>query len=334
MLAALIVAVSLWYRRRALRSWLILAGWLLLADFAPVAISRLTELPATLLGADLHYLADSAPILAICVGLAFWPVLGEEDPYRTMPPRPVPLVIIGFALTGVFLTGSMWSAVSYLNETSSAQTRSYIKTAQSALARTKPGTVIVSEATPRYVMYAGFLGPAAQTSKVLGPLAPKHAGIRFIAVPDGAIPNLMMFDSLGRLRPALDVGATSVRPAGTRAACWRLQSAATRIPLGTRVVRYGWIIQLRYFGPMTTMELQFGTTVRDVVLPAGQHYLYVPVTGGGSAVVVRSLSRGPGACVSRLTVGLMYATRPPAIRPPGPARSASPSRAGHAIRVS
>jgi len=63
-LAALIVTASLWYRRHALRSWLILAGWLLMADFAPVAIARLTELPASLLGADTYYLADSAPVLA------------------------------------------------------------------------------------------------------------------------------------------------------------------------------------------------------------------------------------------------------------------------------
>jgi hypothetical protein len=46
-LAALIVGASLRYRRHALRSWLILAGWLLLADFGPVAISRLTEYPAS-----------------------------------------------------------------------------------------------------------------------------------------------------------------------------------------------------------------------------------------------------------------------------------------------
>src|SRR5215469_52796 len=65
-LAALIVAASLLYRRHALRAWLILAGWLLLADVAPVAIARLTELPASLLGADTYYVADSAPVLAIC----------------------------------------------------------------------------------------------------------------------------------------------------------------------------------------------------------------------------------------------------------------------------
>jgi len=315
-LATLIVAVSLWYRRNALRSWLILAGWLLLADFGPVAISRLTELPATLLGADLHYLADSAPVLALCVGLAFWPVIGEENPYRVAPPRSALLPATAVTLTGVFLMGSMWSGVSYLKETSSAKVRSYVATAGSALARARPGTVIVSGGTPGYVMFAGFLGQAAQTSRVLGPLARRPAGIRFVTAPAGSVTNLMMFDSQGRLRPALDVGATSVRPAGT--ACWPARSAATVIPLSSRVVRYGWIVRLWYSGPATTLRLQLGTGVSDVVLPAGQRSVYVPVVGGGNAVVVRSLRQGPAACIWRLTVGLLYTTRPPPIRAPGP----------------
>ncbi|HEY7325328.1 MAG TPA: hypothetical protein VH520_10940 [Streptosporangiaceae bacterium] len=315
-LAALVAGVSLWYRRRALRAWLILAGWLLLADFGPVAISRLTELPATLLGEDMHYLADSAPILALVVGLAFWPVIGEQDPYRRARPRPVSLVVMACALAGVFLTGSIWSGAAYLSDASSARTRSYIATAEAALARAKPGTVIVSASTPWYVMYAGFLGPVSQTSRVLGPLAPERAGIRFVTAPRGAVTNLMMFDSRGRLRPALDVGATSVRPAGVEAACWPVQSAPTTIPLTARVFRYHWIIRLSYSGPATTMRLQLGSAVSDVVLPAGQRDLYVPVTGGGNEVVVRRLSRGPAACISRLTVGLMYTTRPPPIRAP------------------
>src|SRR4029077_13570242 len=151
-------AVSLRYRRHALRSWLILAGWLLLADFGPVAISRLTDVPATLLGADMHYLADSAPVLAICVGLAFWPVVGAEDPYRLSRPRSVPVAVTACVLTAGFLMASIWSGVAYLNATSSARTRSYIATAEAGLARAKPGTVIVSGGTPPYVMYAGFLG--------------------------------------------------------------------------------------------------------------------------------------------------------------------------------
>jgi hypothetical protein len=272
-------------------------------------------MPATLLGEDLHYLADSAPILALCVGLAFWPVVGEEHPYRAVRPRQLPLVLGASFLTGCFMVGSIWAAVTYLNETSSAKTRSYIATARSALARAKPGTVIVSGTAPPYVTFAGFLGSAAQTSHVLGPLVPRQARIRFVTVPDGLIPNLMIFDSRGRLRQALDVGATSMQPEGMRTGCWPVQSATTTIPLSGRVVRYAWIIQLWYSGPATKLRLEFGSAVRDVLLPAGQHSLYVPVIGGGTAVVVRSLGHEPASCISRLTVGLMYATRPAAIRP-------------------
>jgi hypothetical protein len=298
-LAALIVGASLWYRRHALRSWLILAGWLLLADFAPVAISRLTELPASLLGADTYYLADSAPVLAVCVGLAFWPVIGEQDPYRVRQPRSVPLAVLGLALTGAFLAGSIWSGVTYLSSTSTARTRSYIDTARSALASARPGTVILSAPTPWYVMYAGFRGPVTQTSHVLGPLAPEDAGIRFVTVPNGAVTKLMMFDSQGRLRPALDAGASSVRPAGSRT-CWLVRSAATRIPLSGYVFRYSWVVRLSYSGPATTLQLELGRAVRDVALPAGGRDVDIPVSGGGSALLVRSLSGEPAACISAL----------------------------------
>jgi len=302
-LAALIIGASLWYRRHALRSWLILAGWLLLADFGPVAISRLTELPASLLGAETYYLADSAPVLAVCVGLAFWPVIGEQDPYRVIRSRPVPVAVSAFALTGAFLAGSIWSGATYLSDTSSARTRSYIDTARSALEKARPGTVILSAPTPWYVMYAGFRGSVTQTSVVLGPLAPERARIRFVTVPVGAVTNLMMFDSRGMLRPALDVGASSVRPARSRP-CWPVRSAATRIPLSGYVFRDAWIIRLSYTGPASTLQLALGTAVRDVVLPAGQRDIYVPVIGGGSAVLVRSLSGEPAACISALRLDL------------------------------
>jgi len=300
-LAVLIVGASLWYRRHALRSWLILAGWLLLADFAPVAISRLTELPASLLGADTYYLADSAPVLAVCVGLAFWPVIGEHDPYRARRPRSVPLAITAFALTGVFLVGSIWSGVTYLGSTSSARTRSYIDTARSALVSARPGTVILSAPVPWYVMYAGFEGSVTQTSRVLGPLAPERAGIRFVTVASGAMTNLMMFDSRGRLRPALDVGASSVRPARS-GTCWPVRSAATKIPLSAHVFRYAWIIRLSYSGPATTLQIELGKAARDVVLPAGQRDIDIPLSGEGSAVLVRSLSGEPAACISALRI--------------------------------
>jgi len=310
-LAVLVVAASLRYRRRALRAWAILAGWLLLADLLPVVFSRLTELPAALLGADLHYVADSAPVLAICVGLAFWPVIGEERPYRAPTPARVPLAVTAVTLVGALVLGSFWSGVAYLDQTSSTVTRSYLAHARLALAKAPTGTVIVTGTTPAQVVFARYLGRAAQTSRVLGPLAPKAARIRFTTAPAGAISSLMIFNAAGELRPALDVGVTSVRRPG-KTACWPLLSQPTTIPLTSSVFSYGWIVQLRYAGPAATLQLRLGTGVRDARAPAGRLDLYVPVVGQGSTLVVRRLRPGPPACISSLTVGLLYAARQPA----------------------
>jgi hypothetical protein len=306
-LAIIVIGVSLWYRRHALRAWIILGCWLLLADLGPVIISRVSAISATILGLDLHYLADAAPILALCVGLAFWPVAGEQQPYRGVTPSRRLLVPVSCVVTGCFVASSIWVGNRYIEETSSATTHSYIATARVALARVQPGTVIVSAATPQKVMYNGYLGAAAQTSRVLGPLAPDASKIRFTTRPTGIISNLMQFDSLGRLLPAVDVGADSVRPPA-RHVCWPIRPV-TNIRLTSRVFDYGWIVQMDYSGPATTAALQLGTGVRDVVLPAGTHDIYVPVTGSGSGVQLRLLSAGPSACVSKLTVGLLYPSK-------------------------
>jgi hypothetical protein len=310
-LAALVVATSLWYRRHALRAWVTLAGWILLADLLPVVLSRLTELPATRLGADLHYVADSAPVLALCVGLAFWPVVAEERPYRVARPAARPLAVTTLTLVGSFLVGSFWSGATYLDQTSSAVTRSYIGNARLALARAPAGTVIVTGPTPANVVFARFLGSAAQTSRVLGPLAPKAARIRFTTTPAGAISSLMIFTNQGTLRTAMDIGATSASRA-RKTGCLSLLAQPTPIPLTGSLFSYGWIVRLRYSGPATTIQLRLGTGVRNARLPAGRRVLYVPVVGQGSTVVLRQLSRGPSACISGLTVGLMYAARPTA----------------------
>jgi hypothetical protein len=121
--------------------------------------------------------------------------------------------------------------------------------------------------------------------------------------PVGTATSLMMFDSRGRLQPALSIGASSVRPA-RGLTCWPLRSAWTRIPLSAYVFRDAWIIQLAYSGPATRLQLELGTSVRDVELPAGRRDMSVPVSNGGSEVLVRSVGGEPAACIARLTVRL------------------------------
>lgn len=300
--AAVVILLSLWYRRHAFRAWVILAGWLAVADLLPVVIARVGISNATFLALNLHYLADSAAVLAICVGLAFFPVVGEPDAYRAA--RPPAVLRAGFAclLVGAIVAGSLWTGREYLSGTSTAAESSYIATATQAVRHAPADAVIVSAPVPASVVNSSLFGRASYTDQVLGPLAPDSSRPRWTTAPAGLIPNLMIFDRLGRLWPVVVAGPVSVRPPARRG-CWPVTAAGTQIPVAGNLYNWSWTVHLWYSGPAATLEVQYGTGQQMVTVPAGTHDVYVPVTGGGSMVVVSSPVGSPPVCVSRLTVG-------------------------------
>ena len=90
-LALLIVVVSCVYRVRAWRAWAIIVGWIAVADVFPVVIGRLGVSQPALLGLQARYVTDAVSVLALCLGLAFLPLAGEEDGYRfRLPGRAAP----------------------------------------------------------------------------------------------------------------------------------------------------------------------------------------------------------------------------------------------------
>ena len=176
--AAAVVLASIWYRSYAWRAWAILAGWLALADMLPVIVGRATFSNGAFLaflGLDTHYVADAVPILAICLGLAFWPVVGQPDRRRMPPARAVTGQVVpvatGMAL-GVFLFGSIWSVQAYVTGTTTQPGRAVIANARQALAAVPRGTVIVNQLASSDLMAAILLGPYGYDDQVFGKMAP------------------------------------------------------------------------------------------------------------------------------------------------------------------
>lgn len=303
--AAVIVGASLWYRRRAERAWVILAAWVFVTAIAPLVIGRVGLASATLLGADLHYLADSLPVLAICLGLAFWPVTEEESAYRSHPPaRPRRLGTA--AVLVVFSVGSLWSYHAYEADTSSAASRSYIATARAAVAGAPQGAVIFDTPTPTDIEVAALFGRYAYTSQVIGPLANalpvKH--LRWTSAPSGAIANLMIFDDNGRLWRVLLLGRAGAPPAADHG-CWRVGYRPVRlqIPGISPLYVWPWTLDLTYSGQSAALAVEFGGRWHDEALPAGQHDVYVPALGGGSSITVQLIGGGPSVCLTHLSIG-------------------------------
>jgi hypothetical protein len=304
----------------------LLLGWIVLADITPVAIRGFAG-AVTALGQQTGYLANATGVFALCLGLAFMDPGETEEPVSArLPARAVRIVAVFAACC--FAAGAIASQQAFASATRAAAARSYLATARAALAHAPRGAVIVDGATPGSVMNPAFFPPGtADTAQVIGPLAARHGTavlVRWVPALDGVYAAPMIFDTKGRLRPVTVAGLRSTvprHPAKHGPACWNVSGTATSIPLGGTLYRWPWTVRVAYTGPTGRLSVRFGSgETRSVVLPAGSHLAYVPVTGSGDAVSARfdaspdpsagpassdtaSSSTGP-LCVTRVVVGV------------------------------
>jgi hypothetical protein len=324
--AATVVGVSIWHRRYAWRAWAILAAWLVLADMLPVILGRATLSNGTFLpflGLDTHYVADAVPILAICLGLAFWPVAGQPDrrrtPARAVNPQVVP-VATGVAL-GVFLFGSVWSVQAYVTGTTTQPGRAVIANARQALAAVPRGTVVVDQLASSDLMAAILLGPYGYDDQVIGKMAPGR--IRWTRQPAGTIADLKVLGPDGRLWPAAAVGVAS-KPVPANRGCWPLKGE--NIPVMLRAVASvtngPWTLRMSY-ASSTAQEVYvyFGGRLAPLALKQGLNTAYLAVQGSGNEVIVTAPGSLGKLCVGNIDVGVLLQNLSgppiPAVQAPG-----------------
>jgi hypothetical protein len=306
-LAAAVIIVSLWNRLHAWRAWLILALWLVVADIIPVALGqRASFLPGALSGHETRYVWDTVAVLAICVGLAFLPMAGDETARPRTPRRLTTQHVrsVIACLVTALLIGSVWSFQHFEAATTSESGRSYIATARLALAEAPAGTVIVDDPVPQAVFGGLFVGPLSEASAVLAPLDRVEAApASFTTQPRGTINHLLEFDGWGRLVPSEVAGVANKRLA-TGLSCWPAVHNTITIPL-----------QWAAINP-TTLRIGYlsGGTGEVSVNYAGQSQLYKPLKGinafymsvhGNGSVIIVTLLGGIRPCIGDAEVGVM-----------------------------
>lgn len=308
LVAACVILGSIWNRRYAWRAWAILAGWVFVADMLPAIIGRI-KVYGTLLGLETRYLADAAPVLAVCVALAFWPVLGRRDGRRLRRQSATGnqfAQTVSAALVGAFIFGSLWSVQAYENATTSAPARNYIANARAALAAAPRGTVLLDQPAPAPVMTAAIFGQYGYASKVIGEISRDEppSRLRWVHKPYGTIDHLLAFGTDGRLHHVVLLGVgSSLLPAGSR--CWPAKNSRIVVPLPT-VTTHGrtWTMRIGYFAwsgyPVT---VDFGGQFQHLALRAGLHYAYLPVAGAANSVAVTGFG-GRQLCVANAAVGV------------------------------
>ncbi len=294
----IVVAVSIARRRSAWSAWAIGLGWVVLADIVPVAVKGFGAFSAETLGATTGYVSDATAVLALCVGLALLPPADAAT--RSRPVRAVAI-----AACGVFVAGAAVSLPAFVAATPSAAARSYIATARVAIRDAPPGSLVVDGPVPAAVLSAGLFGAAADTSRVIEPLAGgRRTRLSWTATPAGVVVHPMMFDDLGRLRPLALAGPSWVPPP-IGITCLRGAAASTSIPLDGSLYRWPWVVRLSYSSASAgLLVIGLGQGDGRISVPAGTHDVYVPVVGQGNTVGVRLYGTTVGpVCITGVTVG-------------------------------
>lgn len=317
--AVMIVAASIWARRSAWQAWAILAGWIAAADVAPVLIGRIDELSPALLGFETRYVADAAPLLAICVGLAFWPVLDQQATENL--PRRRELTGGGqlwnaaaAAVFGAFVVGSLWSVQAYLNVTSSAAGRTYIANARAALAEAPNGTVVFPLPVPPSLML-GIYGQYDYSSQVIGAMEGRDglpARLRWTTQPDGTVDNLLAFGPDGRLHQAKVYGRTSV-PVNAARRCWPVSNGQIVVPFPTPSGPRSQVLGIDYLASTLAaaydISVTYGGRVQLLALRPGLHSAYLPEQGSAAQVIVQGPGVGPGLCIGDVRAGILVPSK-------------------------
>jgi hypothetical protein len=337
-----IVIASIAVRGQSWRAWSILAAWIVLADIVPILLGRLATVGyAQLLALDTRYVADAAPVAALCIALVFWPVVqpsaepGGDAPVRSRRRQREPFAgttwrAVGVGLTGILVAGSIWSVNRYEDVTALQNYvgNVYLDNVRNALADVPPDTVIFDQTMKNLVMasiyYDTFTGTGSHRkltsnygyqSVALAPMesAKTKRDVRWTMTFDGTIDRLMFITQYGTLKFARIKGVSAVPP--PRDSCAPARKGVATLSFsapssaGSGILRIGYLSGAPLAGQAVTVRYA-GTSDRFV--PAkGLHYAYFSVSGSAANVSVAA-SAGLGFCLGSATAGNLDLSWPPA----------------------
>ncbi|WP_203885085.1 hypothetical protein [Planotetraspora kaengkrachanensis] len=292
--ALALLVVTARYRRRALRAWGLLLGYLVVADIVPTYYGRVHILGA-FHGMETRYIVDAAPVLALVVGAAILPLAGEDRPYRARPPRDL-VTGAGGLLLGGFLVGSLASVSVLSGYLGNDRAHAYLTTAAASLRSAPPDAVILDRRAPGDVISAAY-GEYAMTSRVLAPLATPAQRERMRDPAPST--NAMVVDDQGRLRAADGSGERTAAPGG----CYPVAGAGVEIPL-PQVPQAGAVVRIGYSSAASARAvLYLGDRRHDVTIGQGLGRILFVAPANLQKVLVSGLPMGAQICFGDVAVG-------------------------------
>jgi hypothetical protein len=289
--------VSIRRNRRASTLWLLLLI-VALGSTTLVALGRLVTVGDVAL-AELRYYPDLALLVPLVLAAGFFPVrrLGRLDNGGDNPEtngvRPNRTLAVLLAL---FVLSSSITQVALGNRWHDGAAREFNNRLQTSIAQLRT-PVVVDRQLPANVINPALLDQTL-ASRAFSIVQPK---IRF----DEATSEPWWITDTGQLVPASVIDGR-VAQQGPNGDCGYLltSDAPISLSLGDAAFDWKWWLKLDYFSTtVNRVTVLAGDNSVAMVLPAGVHSTYTPLTGKYSEISVQMNSEGSVACITAAQVG-------------------------------
>lgn len=290
--------------QRALRAlWLV--AFYIAASVISIAIGRgfvLGLIGGAQVGRHMQYLSDSAPIVALTIGLLSMPILGASE-YLTRRSSPLLVwkpsgLVIGL-IASLIILGSLYSSQQFAKPWNSNFPSRAFTTA--SIAEIRASDPIFAEAPVPEAVFSPVFAPRNLIGNYFAPLGDT---VRTTTVGN----DLKLLDVNGRIVDAELDGPVRTSRAGD---CpYEVAKFPRTIPI-TPVVDFPFWVAIDYSSNISgSIPFDVGIFRKNMPIEAGTHTLFFPTVGAYDAVRLRPLV-GQRICIKSVKVGQLL----PEIRP-------------------
>ncbi|HEY0952599.1 hypothetical protein [Nocardioides sp.] len=284
-------------RLRSLRAWW-LPAFFLGCDIALVLAGR-ASLVGDIIALEYRYQSELGAATALALALATLPVRGAVE---TVEPRAASRLLdvparVTAAIAAVCALGLVSSTQFATYWSSHAEGEPYFANLLGPIKDAERPVPLVDTQVPTFIMW-GLAFPANLQSRLLAPYADR------VDFRTSAVDTLMIAGEDGTIGPVRIAAVRKAEP-GPREGCgWNIFRRPTRIPLDGPVAFGGWWVRIHYLAAeQTAATVTAGSATYDVILPLGEHVLYVAGRGDFDSITLARSSRTATLCTDDITVG-------------------------------
>ena len=244
-----------------------------------------------------RYSSDFWIPLSLFLGLLFFPVLGERDPFSAKAKAlRVSRTTVAAVAAAVFAASCLISSIEPSLRWVNSQTKDYVHTAQASMSAIPAEAEFLPQKTMTDLVHPILMLPFASTEVVF---APDPVFRPFVKYSTGG---LYGFARDGRAEQQWVAGVSSVAPLGTCG--YRLASAPVDIPMAQPVLQWSYVAEVSYLSASdTTMRMRIGPDTHDIPVRAGLHNVFFEVWGPATSVTAELTDPASNVCIDRVTIG-------------------------------